>query len=107
MKKILILLSLTMTVIFNSAFASGEPKVDQRILNSFKKEFSFVKEVQWTVGRDYVRAAFVMGEKPVSAFFLPDGSLLAVARNLLYDELPIAVIQSLSKQYAGVALEEI
>ena len=60
MKKLVLTLAIAITTL--SAFA-GEVGVDQKVLNSFNKDFKTAREVEWTVGTNYYRADFTYNEK--------------------------------------------
>ena len=62
-----------------NAFA-GEEKVNQKVLEAFKTEFSTATDVQWSVGANYYMATFNYNEKYVFAYFSEDGELLGITR---------------------------
>ena len=62
MKKMILALAVLVSTL--SAFA-GEEKITPKVLNAFKSEFNTAKEVEWTVGHNYYKAAFVYNDKHV------------------------------------------
>lgn len=82
-----------------SAFA-GEENVTTKVLNAFKAEFNTAKEVEWTVGSNYYKAAFVYNEKHVFAFYNKEGELLGLTRYLSSDDLPLNLQNNLKKSYS-------
>lgn len=96
MKKIIIMLAIALSSF--SAFA-GEENVSSAVLNAFNKEFAGVKDVQWTNADNYFKASFVFNGQSVSAFYQPDGELIALTRNISSLELPISLQTSLKNNY--------
>lgn len=82
-----------------SAFASEE-NVATKVLNAFKTEFNTAKEVEWTVGSNYYKAAFVYNEKHVFAYYNEEGELLGLTRYLSSDDLPLNLQNNLKKSYS-------
>lgn len=82
-----------------SAFA-GEENVATKVLNAFKTEFNTAKEVEWTVGSNYYKAAFVYNEKHVFAYYNGEGELLGLTRYLSSDDLPLNLQNNLKKGYS-------
>lgn len=96
MKKIIIMLAVAISSL--TAFASDK-NVSSNVLNAFNKEFSGVKDVQWTSTNDYYKAEFVYNGQNVNAFYKSDGNLLAVTRNITSLQLPINLQTSLKNNY--------
>lgn len=97
MKKIIMILAVLIST--TSAFA-GEENVTTKVLNAFKAEFNTAKEVEWTVGSNYYKAAFVYNEKHVFAFYNKEGELLGLTRYLSTDDLPLNLQNNLKKSYS-------
>jgi hypothetical protein len=104
MKKMI--LTLAVAVSSMTAFAGsnplvtrGEEDVTPKVLDAFKNEFATAKEVAWTVGDQYYKAAFTYDDKHVFAFYSAEGELIALTRNLSSDDLPLALLSSLKKNY--------
>ncbi len=97
MKKIIIILAVLIST--TSAFA-GEENVATKVLNAFKTEFNTAKEVEWTVGSNYYKAAFVYNEKHVFAYYNEEGELLGLTRYLSSDDLPLNLQNNLKKSYS-------
>jgi hypothetical protein len=106
MKKILVALSLLLTVGLTSAFAS-EPKVNPSVLASFKQEFSFVKDAEWTVNDEYSTAVFILADRRIVAYFSNEGEYLGSARDLIFNQLPMAVINAINKRFGDIGVYEI
>lgn len=98
MKK-LVLISSFFLMIVAGAMAGVNNNVTPQILSSFKKEFSFAENVQWRSADNIAFATFSISGKWFTAYFHRDGELLATTRNMLFDELPLTVMQAVSKKY--------
>ena len=97
MKKIIIMLAIAISSL--TAFA-GEENVSSTVLNSFNKQFTGAKEVQWTTTNDYYKAAFVYNGQNVNVFYQLDGGLIAMTRNISSLELPISLQTNLKNNYS-------
>ena len=107
MKKIFLFLSFAMIVGMTSAFASGDPSVGPRVQQSFKKEFPTADFVKWDTDQGYFIATFVLNDYRTEAWFSEDGELLGTVRNLLYDQLPLAVMRGVEKRFPSQNISEI
>jgi len=94
------ILALGLTFCMSFAFA-GEENVTPTVLNSFNNEFSTAKEVEWTVGSDYYKAAFTFNGNHVFAFYNKDGELLGLTRYISSLDLPINLQKDLKKDYSS------
>jgi hypothetical protein len=107
MKRIFVSLSLLLTVGLSSAFAADKTNVDQQVKESFKKEFSGASYVEWNEIGDYFKATFIIGGHRAEAYFTKEGELAGSARDLFYDQLPLAVMTSLDKRYASAEVMDV
>ena len=96
MKKIIIMLAVAISSI--TAFASDK-NVNSNVLTAFNKEFSGVKNVQWTSTNDYYKAEFVFNGQNVNAYYKVDGEFIALTRNITSLELPISLQTNLKNNY--------
>ena len=99
-KTILSLLALLVTGI-TAVMASERADVDPKILSAFQKEFSFAKNAKWEVKGNLSQVNFLINDQAVMAWYNSDAELVTTARNILYNQLPISVIRTLEKEYAG------
>jgi len=106
MKRIFVSLSFILLVGSTAVFAGDKTDVNAKIKESFKKEFAGVESVNWDEVGNYQRAAFLFHDRPEVAFFDEDGELLGSARNVVYDQLPLAIIKSFDKRFAGAKFLE-
>jgi len=104
MKKIIMTLAIAISSV--AAFAAEE-NVSKNVLNAFNKEFNGAKEVKWTAFADYYRAAFVLNDQYISAFYGRGGELLALTRNISSLNLPLNLQTSLRNDYAGYWISDL
>lgn len=89
---------LTLVIAISSlAVFAGEEDVSKKVLDAFKTEFTTAKEVEWTTGSDYYKAAFIYNDNHVFAFYGLNGNLLGITRYISPVDLPISLQISLKK----------
>lgn len=98
MKKIIATLAIALSSL--GVFAA-DVNVSQKVLDAFKSDFSSATEVQWATGADYYKATFNYNGKYVFAFYNLDGEMLGLTRYLSPVDLPLALQNSLKKNYEG------
>lgn len=98
MKKIIIIAATAFVSL--SSFASVDP-VTGRVLESFRTSFSDAKNVQWKSLDDagLYQATFNYGNSELSAFYNADGDMVATARYVSVDNLPIMVSKAIRERY--------
>lgn len=106
MKKIMITLAIILTMGTMSAFA-GEDNVCPRVLDAFNNDFNTAKEVEWTAGSNYYRAAFTFNGNHVFAFYNVDGNLLGITRYIRSLDLPMNLQRSLKKNYPAYWISDL
>jgi hypothetical protein len=106
MKKILIALMLFVSMSFSAVFA-GEKKVSPYVLQAFQSEFTTATDVNWTITDAYFKAAFILNEQFISAYYTPEGELFAVTRNVSTTQLPIHLMNSIKKDFSGYWVSEL
>ena len=104
MKKTFVTLLVSLTISITSVFGTGKTAVDPKILSAFQKEFSFAKNVKWEEEGHLTRVNFSLNDQGIVAWYNSDGELITTARNILYHQLPISVMRSLDKEYAGAGI---
>ena len=95
MKKIMLTLAIAVTTL--SAFAVGN--VNEKVLKSFQADFNSAKEVVWTAGSNYYKAAFTYNDRHVFAYYNTNGELLGVTRYMSTADLPMHLQSDLKKDY--------
>ena len=104
MKKIILTLAVALSTVCSFA---GEVNVSSRVLDAFKSEFASAKEVTWTAGSNYYKAAFVFNNQHVFAFYNMDGELMGMTRNITSLDLPINLQVDLKKGYSNYWISDL
>ncbi|HMC86056.1 MAG TPA: hypothetical protein VKI61_11045 [Chitinophagaceae bacterium] len=109
MKKIIIALTISAALLSSVATYAAVTNPDISVKQAFAKEFTQVKDVEWTtIGKEGVyEAKFTFNNESVSAFFTEEGEFLGTTRQITISQLPIIVVTELNKQYAGVRIATI
>jgi hypothetical protein len=100
MKKLFVTVAVAVMVGITS-FAADITKVNQRVLAAFEREFATATNVSWEVlkNEDIAHASFIYANEVMEAYFNAEGEMIAVARFLSQDRLPLLVSKSLKTQY--------
>jgi hypothetical protein len=99
MKNKIALFTLALLLSFSTSFAGTITGVDERIMNSFKKDFATAEDVRWEKGNSFVKATFTMSGQVMFAYYSEAGSLLALTRNITSNQLPIGLLTELKKNH--------
>jgi hypothetical protein len=99
MKKMIITLSMLMTVAMTAVFANEGTDINQKVQAAFEKDFSSAKNVKWNRDGDYLKASFTIADMVTDAYYTEDGQLMGSARNLLFEQLPLTVIHGYNKRF--------
>ena len=97
MKKLLILIVIVFAT--QLSFASESPAASLAT-SSFTKDFQAATDVQWVHTNSYDKVSFSLNNGVMTAYYTPDGELLAVVRNIVTDQLPLKLLLQLKKEYA-------
>lgn len=90
----------------NKTFAT-DVNVTPAVMQAFKSEFYNAANVQWSVVDHLYKAVFEKDGDEISAFFNPDGSLVASCRYLTLSDLPRAMQRTLKASAVSYAVTEI
>lgn len=107
MKKSIVTAALCLMVGLSTTFANIKEAVNEKVMNSFKKEFVGAQEVNWENGRTYAKATFKLNDQILFAYYSQEGQLLAVTRNLVSGQLPINLLADLKKTYNGYWISDL
>lgn len=99
MKRLLVTLTIAVSMLSFSSFASGEETVSAKALESFKTSFKSATEVTWSVSENFYKANFSLNGQYVSAYYDEQGKLMGLTRNISSLQLPIALQAELKKNY--------
>jgi len=106
MKKFIIAFGAALTLISTTAFAGGKEKVNPA-LSTFQNEFKGATDVKWQLGKNVITAGFNFSGLRTEAYFSYDGELLGTARNVLFNQLPLAVIKQIDTRYGTAPVYDI
>jgi len=106
MKRSIIVFAAILTVITTTAFVGAKPGGNPAEA-TFQKEFSGATNVEWTQAKDVISVSFVLSDSRILAYFTPDGELIGTARNVLFNQLPLAVIKEINNRYGNAPISDI
>ncbi|HVG40787.1 MAG TPA: hypothetical protein VM888_04170, partial [Chitinophagaceae bacterium] len=98
MKSLLIAVTLFFTVLTTSSLAADKT-VNPVVLKSFNNTFTSAKDVAWTITESFFKAQFQLNGQYITAFYLSDGSMVGLSRNITVAQLPITLQADLKKSY--------
>lgn len=105
MKKLVVLFVILFTT--QLLFASDAAPAGSSVIRSFNKDFSSATDAQWQHSEAYEEVSFLLDNRFMSAYYTPDGELIAVMRNLISEELPLKLLMDLKKNYSGLWISEL
>ena len=97
MKK-LIITAIIAVAIGTSAFATPSG-TSTKVNDHFAATFSKAKNVSWKKDGSIDKVSFLMGNEKVNAFYDTDGELLGTSKDLAFDKLPKAAIETITTKY--------
>lgn len=107
MKRLLVTLTIALSFVSLSSFASGEEEISPRAIRSFNSSFKNATEVKWTVTDNYFKADFALNGQYVSAYYDNEGNMKALTRNISSVQLPIALQAELKKNYDSYWISDV
>ena len=107
MKKKILMMVLLLVTMAGSAFANNPGAINEKVVNSFKKEFSLAEDVEWETGKGLVKATFKLSDQVMFAYYTESGDLVAVARNILSVQLPVHLLAELKRDYRSHWITEL
>jgi len=106
MKKSIIVFSAILIVITATAFVGAKPGGNPAEA-TFQKEFNGATNVKWNEGKDLISASFLLSDSRIIAYFTTDGELLGTERNVLFNQLPLAVVKEINNRYGNAPVSDI
>jgi len=106
MKRSIIVFSAILLVITATAFVGAKPGGNPAEA-TFQKEFSGATNVKWTEGKDVISVSFVLSDSRIIAYFTNEGDLLGTERNVLFNQLPLAVVREINNRYGNAPIADI
>lgn len=110
MKKLMIIMSVVLVAGFSQAFADkGKDKeMNQQAAASFSRDFVTAKNANWEQYKNYAKVTFNIDGQIMFAYYSNEnGQLMAVARNILSDQLPISLMTSFRNDYKGYWISDL
>ncbi len=100
MKKSFLTWAFILMVGVSTSFAHGIEGVSEKVMNSFKKDFTEAQNVQWESTKDFAKATFTIHGQVMFAYYNTEANLLAVTRNIVTAQLPISLLSEVKKNYS-------
>jgi hypothetical protein len=97
MKKLFIT-ALAALAIGTSAFAAPS-STKTKAKNHFAASFSKAQDVSWTSNGKFEQASFVLNNEKVTAHYDVYGDLVGTSKNLAFDKLPKAALESITTTF--------
>jgi hypothetical protein len=107
MKRIIVSLALVLTAGLTTLFANTETGISDQVRIAFEKEFAGAQSVCWNEEGDYLKATFLMGGHRAEAYYNREAEFLGCIRNLFYDQLPLTLMTSMDKRFAGAGILDV
>jgi hypothetical protein len=107
MKQTILAMAMMLMAGLTSAFAKNDEGVNKQVQTSFSKDFNTASNVSWTVSKDFTKATFSMNNQIMFAYYDQNGDLIATARNILSEQLPINLMSSLKRGYSDYWISEL
>jgi len=105
MKKFIVASVAVLTLISSSAFAGQ--KDFNPAENTFQDQFKGATDVKWQEGKETIKASFALNGFHVEAYFSYTGELIGTARNVLFNQLPLAVVKEINTRYGSAPVYDI
>ncbi|HEX6190990.1 MAG TPA: hypothetical protein VFZ42_01445 [Chitinophagaceae bacterium] len=112
MKKILLIMFLTIGIGTSAVFASDNEEVTPGAKRTFEKEFPSAQYAKWEKisNSDVYMVRFVYNNQALLSYIDEKGDMVATARNVYKEQLPFMINQTLDKKLSGfkvIQLEEL
>lgn len=99
MKKTFVALSLLITIVSGAVAAAPVEPGTEQAKETFKKEFPGAELISWSSTGEMTKAVFIYGGYRSEAYFNEEGELKGSARNIFYNQVPLAVTRSVEKRF--------
>ena len=106
-KKVAVAMALLLTLGTSYAFAGPADEVSGEIKVSFSRSFKGARLMSTEAHEAFTKLTFKMNDVIMSAFYSPDGELLAVTRNILSTQLPMSLMLGLKNDYSAYWITEL
>jgi hypothetical protein len=99
MRKIFVIAALLLSAAVSSAYAKGDPEINQKVRNAFLKQFSGATNVQWQNQDELSIAVFLINGIRAAAYYDQEGKLHATIRTIFYNQLPLVVMSAITDKF--------
>lgn len=101
-------LVLALLAITASSFANGKTlDISRKVLTSFTSKFSTASEISWSRTENYVKASFKLEGQFLFAYYMNNGELIGVSRNVTSKQLPLKLQASLKEDFQGTWITDL
>ncbi|HEX4373504.1 MAG TPA: hypothetical protein VHZ50_09410 [Puia sp.] len=107
MKQTILAMAIMLMTGLTGAFAKNNEGISNEITTSFNKDFVTATNVSWNKQKDFTKATFTMNNQVMFAYYDESGNLIASARNILSEQLPINLMNDLKKGYSNYWISEL
>lgn len=107
MKKNFFILAVSLLTTISTVFAENGGSVNEKIAQTFNKEFVGATQVNWEHGKTFAKATFTLNGQIMFAYYTMNGEQLAVTRNLFSSQLPITLLADLKKDYSNYWISDL
>jgi hypothetical protein len=107
MKQTILAMAIMLMTGLTGAFAKNNEGISNEITTSFNKDFVSATNVSWNKQKDFTKATFTMNNQVMFAYYDESGNLIASARNILSEQLPINLMNDLKKGYGNYWISEL
>ena len=107
MKRLVLTLTIALSLISMSSFAADENSVSDAAIKSFNSSFKSAKEINWSVSNNLYKASFSLNGQYVAAYYNADGQMIGMTRNISSLQLPITLQAQLKKNYEGYWISDL
>lgn len=99
MKRTFLMLTLVFSLISISSSAN-EINVAEPVLKSFNNSFKNATDVNWTTTEHFYKVNFSLNDEYVAVYYNQEGQIIAMTRNIVSKQLPLALQVALKNNYA-------
>ncbi len=97
-----------LSLLIAASFAANATEdVNRIILQNFKADFKYAKNVSWTNSDQFVKARFTEMDVQMEAFYTPSGELIGVSKNAELESLPKNSAKYILSKYASYKMGEV
>lgn len=108
MKKLMLIIAgILLGTVISFAQDVKEADVPSVVLNSFKKEFSKVSDVEWEVKGDVYDVEFDIGFADHEAWFDNSGKMIKHNEEIKTSNLPETILSTLNKEYKPYRVSDV